>query len=118
MNNKGNISLYIIFLILGIIIITIGSIVGPMGVLFSTEMITAGETILGNANSSLQEIQDPTIKASVQDVVDSATNSAQTNIEVSGGLYQYSWLLLLVVTLIVLFITTRRLVEFGQGGLV
>lgn len=114
-NKKGNVSLYIIFIFISVIIITIGALVGPMGALFSSEMIVAGESILATANDSLSNIQDATIRQSVYDAVDSAEASAVTNIQVSSGFFQYSWLLLIIVAVLVLFLTSRRLVEFGGG---
>jgi hypothetical protein len=114
-NKKGNITLYVVFIFLGIIIITIGALVGPIGVKFNTEMISAGERILNSTNYN--DIQDPAIRASVQDVVTSAQNSAVTNIQVSGGLFQYSWLILLIILLLIIFLYSRQLVEVG-GGLI
>lgn len=116
MNKKGNITLYLVFIFLAMIIITIGALVGPLGVLFSTDMFVAGEGILMNANESLQQIQDEEIKNKIYTIVDDAQEATTTNIQVSGALFEYSWLFLLIITLIVVFIFTRRLVEVGNSG--
>lgn len=118
MNKKGSLALYISFLFLSVIIITIGALVGPLGSSFNTKMISAGEMIYNNSQDDINNIQDPTIRSSVQNSVDKATDAAVTNIEVGNSLYQYSWLFLLIIAVLVIFLTTRRQVEFGGGGLV
>lgn len=117
MNRKGNVTLYIAFLFIAVIIITIGALVGPLGTLFTTEMILAGEDILGQANESIANINDATIRESIYATVASANAAAETNIEVSAGLFQWSWLLLLIVAVLVIFLITRQTVEVGGGGL-
>lgn len=115
---RANISIYLVFIFLAFIIITVGALVGPMGTLFGTELYSAGETILDQANDSIANIQDSTIRNQIYGIVNTAQNSAVDNIDFSASLYTYSWIILLVITLIVLFLFTRRVVEVGGGGLV
>ena len=111
---NGQVTFYIIFIFMAFILITIGALVGPVGAAFSTEMYLAGETILLNTEDDINSIQDPVIRASVQEVLTDAKNSAANNIEVSLNLFQYSWIFILLMTLIVIFVLTRMSVETGQ----
>ncbi len=118
-HKKAQVGLYITWFILAIIIIVITGVLAPMGVLFNTEMLKAGEFILLQANDSIQGIQNASIQASVQDMLDESMAAAENNIEVNSDLFQYSWILVLVVTGLVIFIATRRSVEFtSRGGFV
>jgi len=89
-----------------------------MGVLFNSVMYTEGEEILGMANESIQNIQDASVKAAVQDNLDNAFAAAQNNIDINADLFQYSWLLMIGLAGLVVFMFTRRLVETNQGGIV
>lgn len=116
MKRKAQVTLYFTFIIVGIIIILIGAVAAPLGVLFSTKMYSAGEDILNQANESLEQIQNPTVKAQIADVIHSAQDASLDNITVAGGLYEYSWIFLLVISALVVFIATRRLIEFSGGS--
>ena len=115
---KAQVSIYISFMILAIFIILITGVFAPMGVLFSTEMYAAGEDIMLRANDSISKIQDTTIKAQIYDSVSSGLSSAQTNINVNSDLFRYSWLIVIGVVGLVLFLITRRIVEVQTGGFV
>jgi len=113
---KGSVTLFLTWLILTVIIITITAVVAPMGALFNTEMYKAGEDILSRTNQSLQGINDSVVRGEVMGVVNSAQASAQDNIEVNANMFKYSWVLVVALTALVLFIFTRRQVEYSTGG--
>lgn len=110
--------MYIAFLIAAISIILIAAVLAPMGVLFNTEMYTAGEDILLRANESIQNINNATVRAEIQGVVGTALNSQQNNINVNANLFQYSWILIVALTAVVIFLYTRMMVEYTGGGFV
>lgn len=116
---KGQISLWFVYMILAVIIVVTVGIFAPMGVLFNSEIYAAGDTILANANASLNNISNPDIKASLQGMIGEARNAGETNIEVNSDIFQYGWVVLLFVTALVIFLFTRQLVETsGRGGIV
>ena len=120
-NKKGTIGLYITFFILAVLVITIGAVLAPMGVLFNTEMLLAGEDIMMMANDSISSINNETIRNSIQSILSSGMSNVQNNIEVNSDLFQYSWLFVLLITGLVIFIASRRLIETqskGGGGFV
>lgn len=115
---KAQISIYFVYMIFAIIIVVIAAIFAPIGVLMNSELYQAGEDILNDANESIQSIQDTSIKNSVNAVVASAKNSAENNININANLFQYGWILVIGLTALVIFLFTRRLVEYGAGGFI
>lgn len=115
-NKRGSISIYVTFITVAIFVVLIGAVFAPMGILFNTEMFKAGEGILNRSSDSIAGIQDVEVRNSVLGITQSAKDSYETNVEVNGALFQYSWLIVLVLTGLVLFLFTRRIVEFQGGG--
>lgn len=117
-NKKAAITLYIAFFVAAVLVIVIAAVLAPMGVLFNSEMYKAGEDILAEANASIQNISDPVVKAQVQASINSAQASAQDNIEVNADIFQYSWIFILVLAAVMVFLATRTITEYQQGGFV
>ena len=65
-DKKGSVSLYITYIILAVIIIVIAAVVAPFGVLFNSELYAAGEEIILDANETISQIQNDTIRNSIQ----------------------------------------------------
>jgi len=114
-NKKGTVALYITFIIVATIVIMITALVAPMGADISSAFYIAGQDILSRTNDTVNDIGNATIRAQVQDTLTNAQNAQQNNIEVSANLYQYSWIFLLVLSALVIFLFSRRLVEYGGG---
>ena len=73
------------------------------------------------ANDSISSINNETIRNSIQCILSSGMSNVQNNIEVNSDLFQYSWLFVLLITGLVIFIASRRLIETqskGGGGFV
>ena len=115
-NKKANLSLYIVWFILAIIIILTAALIVPMGTIFATTMYAEGEKLLVMSNSSIERIQDQEVKDRIQAIIGSAKDSAELNIETSTNIFKYSWLIVIIITIIVLFLIARSYVEINQGG--
>lgn len=115
-NKKGVITMYLTFFIVAILIIVITAVFAPVGTLFNTKMYLAGQDILEQTNDSIQGITDANVRASVEGVVQSAIDSSENNIEVNANLFQYSWIFVIVIAAIVIFLYSRRLIEVGGTG--
>lgn len=115
---KGQAVLYITFFISALIIIVIAAVLAPMGVQFSTVMFTEGESILANAQPDIDAIQDTDIQAAINASVASAKEAGSTNIQVNSAMYQYAWVLVIILAGVIFFLQTRRLIEVGAGGFV
>lgn len=114
-NKKGSILIYMSFIITAILIVLIGAVFAPMGVLFNTKMYEAGEMILEQTQDDLDNIGNADVRAQINASINNAKASTLDNIEINNGLFKYSWILIVGVTALVLFILTRRLSEVNRG---
>lgn len=117
-NKKASITLYISFLIFAIVIIIITAVLAPMGVIFNTEMYLAGEKLLEDANESIQGISDATVKAQVQASLNEAKNAGANNIEINNNMFQYAWIIIIILVGLMIFLITRSLTEIQGGGVI
>lgn len=117
-DERGQVMMSLIFIIAAVVIILVSAVLAPMGVLFNTKMVEAGEDILLQANDSVSNIQNATIRNSIIASTSSALDAADNNIEVNNALFQYGWVFVLVLACIVVFIFTRRLIEYGGGSFI
>lgn len=112
---KGNVTLYIVFFLLALVIIIVGAFVAPFGILFTTELFSAGEDVLLMANESMANIDNAMIRESMQGALDSAYDNADNNVSVLSAMFKYSWVVVLALAGLILFLFSRRLVEVGGG---
>lgn len=113
---KAQVTIYVSYLLVAFIILAITAVVAPAGALFTAEAYTAGQGILERANESIQSINNDTVRARITALTDSAYNAAETNIEVTTDLFKYSWVIMLALIGIVLFLYSRQIVEYSRGG--
>lgn len=118
MNKRGNVAIYVTWFLIAVILVTVASVLAPMGVMFNTEMYEAGEDILQMTEDDINDIDDVAVRTQIQDGIDSAQAEAVTNINNLNDIFQYGWVIVLVLSAIVVFIFSRRLVEYGAGGFV
>lgn len=118
LKKKSSVVIYFVFLITVLVIIVITAVFAPMGVLINSELYQAGEDIMLEANESINNIDDASVRASVLATVDAGFDAQQNNIEVNANLFQYGWIFVIILSGIVVFLFTRRIVEIQQGGIV
>lgn len=111
MNKKGSITIYLSVFIASVIIIVLASVLAPAGVLLTSEFYTAGENILLQANDSISNIADATVRGTLLNATDAAFNAGEMNIETLTDFYQYSWIIVLVMVGFIGFLFTRAMVE-------
>jgi len=115
-NKKAQLTLYVVWFLSAIIILVVAAFLAPMGVLFNSELYKAGEEIMLDANESIQGIQNDSMRTQITAVITEALDAQENNIEINSDLFQYSWVFVLILSGIVVFLFTRRTVEFSYGG--
>lgn len=115
---KSQVFLYIVFIIMALLIVIIASVFAPMGVLFNTRMYEAGEGILLRANNSIADIDNSDVRTSIYSMLDNSFKAQENNIDVNNSIFQYSWVIVIVLIGLVIFLYTRRMVEISGGGFV
>jgi hypothetical protein len=117
-SKKAQAVLFVYFFITAVIIVVIAAVLAPMGVLFNTKMYEAGEDILARAQADIDNIQDATVQGQINDTIDAALDAGQNNIDVNAAIFQYGWVFVLILTGLIVFMQTRRLIEVGAGGFI
>ncbi len=117
---KSQVSIYVAFIFTAIIIIVITAVLAPMGVLFNAEMYVAGEELMLQGNETIAKIQNDEVRNSILAIMDSAFAAQENNIAINADMFRYSWIFILGLTALVVFLFTRRLVETsgGSGGFI
>ncbi len=115
-SKKAQVSIYVAFMFTAIIIIVITAILAPMGVLFNAEMYKAGEKLLLKGNETISLIEDDATRTQILDSINKAFLAQENNIEINADLFRFSWIFILGLTALVVFLFTRRLVETSGGG--
>ena len=92
-NKKASIAIYFSFIVMAILIVVIAAVLAPMGVLLNTEFYAIGEDILLDANESIADINDATVRSNVYNMLDQAFAAQENNIEVNSDIFQYSTIL-------------------------
>lgn len=113
---RGQVAIYITFMMTAIIILLITAFFAPLGVQLNTEFYAAGEEILLSANESIAGIQNADVRDRVYSQLDEAFAAQENNINVNADIFQYAWIPMLGLTALVVFLFTRRLTEYSQGG--
>ena len=115
-SKKGNVGLYMSIIFLALIIIVVAGILVPFGVKVSTEVYSIGEDLMLDANETISQINNTVVRNRIQSSINGGLDNIETNIEVNSSIFQYSWLVVLLLACIVAFLTIRQNVEYGRMG--
>lgn len=104
MNKKGVIGLFIVFVLFSVILIFLFGFAIPILIDFNSNIYNSAEDILDSVNTT-------DMPQETQDAITSAKNSIPTQIDVLSFFFEYSWFIVLLVVILVIFLYTRTLVE-------
>lgn len=114
MNQKGSLSYVMAFFMLSLSLIILFALIIPMIMAINTQMFeVAGNQILPDAEAAAANIQDANVRAAMQASISSAIGASTDNIDILSGFFQYAWLIIIFVIVVVMFILARRNVEYG-----
>jgi len=115
MNKKGQVGLYITFMISALMVLFLASFFAPAGVLLSEQTYRIGEDIMLDAQDDLVNIDNEEIRDEINATLNQATANVTNNISVLSAFFTYGWVFVLGIVGMIMFIFSRRLVEFGGG---
>lgn len=110
-NKKASVSLYIFFFFLAMLLIVVASFIGPLGVNFAMTYYIGGQNIINQSMTQINNITDPAMRTQITTALTGAQQSTADNITILSTIYKYGWVIVLIVTGLVLFLSTRRQVE-------
>lgn len=106
---RGVIGIFLVFVFMSAILIFLFGVAVPVLMDFNVNMYSAGERIL--EHTDLTAIQNDTARAHINATFEAALGATQENIDILSYFYQYSWLVILIVVLLVIFMRSRLMVE-------
>ncbi len=112
---RGQISIYLVMTIIGIGIVIAAATLLPLVINLTSEAYVIGEDIMLDSNDTISNIQDSTVRTSLQSGIDTALEATADNIENTTTMWQYSWIIIIGLTFLIIFINYRRIVEIGGG---
>jgi len=112
---KGVLSLVFSFVVISALFLAIFFAVNPMLLKMNTEFSASAEDII---NSVSVNFTDSTTQQSYEQSIDRVKTSLPQSSEIISYSIKYAWLLFLLVTGVIIYIFSRKLVEVGdyQGG--
>lgn len=114
-NKKGVIAIYLVFIGLALLVILIASVVAPFGVLLNTKLYAAGEDILQQSEAALSGINNTAVRNQINASIQEALGDAQTNIDINSDIFQYGWVIVVILVTLVVFLFTRKTIEVSGG---
>lgn len=115
-NKKAQVTLYIFFIIAALILVIIAAVLAPMGVMFNSALYEAGEEIMLDSLLYVEDIDDVSVRTQINATIMKALASQQNNIEINAAIFQYGWIPILVLSAVIVFLQTRRLIAVGGAG--
>lgn len=106
----GSLSFFFIFIYLSVILLTLFAVAIPMMININTEFFEAGQDIIDMANDDFV-IGDSEVAQAVADSMSDASDSTANQIVILSGFFQYSWVIIIVVVTLVIYIIARSTVE-------
>lgn len=115
MNQKGSFSYFYVFIVLTIPLIIFFALGIPFIQTMLTALYEAGEPLIDEQATMAAGISDANIRAAMEDNITSQRNSIPDQIDILSIFYQYSWIIIIVIISVTLFIFARRQTEVGIG---
>lgn len=113
MNQRGSVSFFVVFVFLAFILLVLFALFIPLMIDFNTEIYAGAEMILDDANASAAEIQDADIRAQLQGSIGASQDSIITQTDVLSTFFQYGYIIIILVIVLVIYMIARQTVEVG-----
>jgi hypothetical protein len=115
MNEKGNFSFVVTFFIVAFGLSFLFIVVSPSLQKYNTALFKAAEPIITDANAQAQGLTNSSVKSQLTSLYNSQADNTTTQADILSILYNYAWLIILVLTAIITFLLSRSIVEAQTG---
>ena len=118
-NDEAVLGFFLIFVFSATMLVFLFSFAIPFLTNFTTSLYVAGDDVIADAETKIDEIQNVTIREQIKSNLQNMQAATQENINYMAFFYQYSWILVIVIITFMLFMLARSIVETkGYGGVV
>ena len=115
-NKRGVIAIYLVFMGMAIMVLLVAAVLAPLGVRLNTEFYAVGEQLMLDSQDTLTQINDSVVRAQINASIQEGLDDLQTNIDINADIFQYGWVIAVVLVTLVVFLFTRRTIEVSGGG--
>ena len=111
MNEKGVAAYFYLFFMVSIILLFLFAVAIPFMQTFNIEAYAMGEDILESSQPAIDSIDNTEVRESIQGMIDSQLESTANQVDILGVFFQYGWLIIILVVLLIIFMASRETVE-------
>lgn len=117
-NKKGQVTIYLTFMGVAFLLVVIAGLLAPAGVLFNSKIYEKAEEIYLDANETIKGINDDAVRNQIQTSINQGFEAQETNIDINADVFQYSWIVVLVLAALVVFVYVLRIKQITSGGII
>ena len=115
MNNKGNFSFVVMFFIIAFGLSFLFIVVAPSLQKYNAAVFKAAEPIISDANAQAAGITNTSVRDQLVTLYNNQAENTTTQQDILSTMYQYAWLIIIVLSALVMFLFSRSLVETQTG---
>jgi len=112
-DERGSFSYFMVFVLLAVMLVFLFAIGIPLLMAVNSEFYAAGEPLLDRATVSANEVENAEVQAAMLSNIEAQRQSIPDQMEVLGVFFQYGWLIIIVVIVMILFMASRKTIESG-----
>lgn len=113
LNERGSFSYFFIFVIAAIILVFFFALIVPLMVTWNTTLYEASEGMLEDSLAVAGDINDPGVSAAFTSSITAASDSLEDQVDILSVFFRYSWLIIIFIAALVIFLFARMQVESG-----
>lgn len=110
-DKRGTMGFFIVFVVVAVLMTILFAFGIPLLISINTEFYKAGEELINESLTEINQIQDQTIKDELNKALTDAKTATSNNIGILSWFYQYSWVFVVIVVALVIFMLARTTVE-------
>lgn len=115
---RGQVATAMLFIVVFLFLLVFFMMAAPLASRFSAEVTATGVELLKDTNNVAAEISDENISATITGIASEAVTAMETNTVIGLTLSQYSWVMLVAIVALVMYLRSRVIVERERRGLV
>lgn len=115
MNQKGNLAYAFFYIILFVMLSFIFIFFTPMAQNLTVQFFTVSETLVGDSNTTINQIQDVPTKEKINTILSDQKDNYVFQIDLLGSLNKWAAVIILVISVVSLVLLTRVVVQRQTG---
>ena len=102
---------FLAFILSATMLVFLFAVAIPFLINFTTDIYAASDSIIEDAKTNIENIQNTTIRDRIQNNLQEMQDATEENINYLSFFYQYGWIFVIIVTVFTIFMLARQVVE-------